>query len=101
MSLLPSITADVVPGTMMDTSYKLIELMPNTTYDILVASRFGTCVGIPNTISVPTLTVEAGLPQGKLTVVNMYLRTPSLKLCLLVGDLHIPTSSRLYFYETL
>ena len=50
----------------MVTSYNFTELMPNTNYIVSVASISAeTCVGIPDTTTVATLTVEAGVPQSE------------------------------------
>ena len=50
----------------MDTSYNFTELMPNTNYIVSVASISArTCVGIPDTATVTTLMVEAGVPQSE------------------------------------
>ena len=69
-----------VADAMMDTSYNFTDLMPNTTYNVSVASRLSnTCVGIATTTMVTTVTVEAGVPHSELSV--MY----SLVLCYLVN----------------
>ena len=50
----------------MDNSHNFADLIPNTTYNVSVASRLGTCVGILNTMLITTLAVEEGLPQSEL-----------------------------------
>ena len=70
---LPSMTTGTAVNAIMDTSYNFTDLMPDTSYNVLVASKFGTCVGPPISVSVATLTVEAGVPQGELIAVNMNL----------------------------
>ena len=47
----------VVP--MMNNFQNFLDLMPNTTYNVSVASRFDTCVGICNTRLITTLALEA------------------------------------------
>ena len=71
----PSMMNDIVVDVMMNISYNFTGLMPDTTYNVSVASTFRstTCVGIPATTMVTTLTVEAGVPQSELIVVNMNL----------------------------
>ena len=74
VTLLPTSGGGAVVDTLMDTSYNFTDLMPNTAYDVIVASRLtGKCSGINNTKMVTTLTVEAGVPQGELNVVIIYL----------------------------
>ena len=72
VSLLP---AGMAVDPVVDTSYNFTELMPNTTYTVSIVSRLGTslitsCLGIPYTTMVTTLTVEAGVPQSELTVMH-------------------------------
>ena len=50
----------------MDTSYNFTGLMPNTEYNVSVVSVLSPCLGLPNTIMLTTLTVEAGVPQSEL-----------------------------------
>ena len=70
----PSVMNDIVVDAMMNTSYNFTDLMPNTAYDVSVVSRLiSTCVGTHNTTMVTTLTAEAGVPQSKLIVMNMYI----------------------------
>ena len=62
----------------MNTSYNFTgstpnTLIPNTTYIITVASVLNSCSGTPNTIMVTTATVEAGVPQSELIVMNCTL----------------------------
>ena len=73
--LPPSMANGLTLDSIMDTSYNFTELgdntrlMPNTTYSLSVNSRLGpslTCLGIPKTIMVTTLTIEAGVPQSEL-----------------------------------
>ena len=66
----PSMMNGMVVDVMMDTSYNFTGLMPGINYNVLIASRFGSCVGHPVTISAPTLTEAAGLPQSELITVN-------------------------------
>ena len=71
VSLLP-------PGTsedLMDTSYNVTGLTPDTTYTVSVNTRLTTtlltpCLGFPNIITNTTLTVEAGVPQSELIVIH-------------------------------
>ena len=66
----PSMMNGIVVDVMMNTSYNFTDLMPDVGYNVSVASRLTSmCLGIAHTISVTTLKVEAGLPQGKLIVV--------------------------------
>ena len=61
----------------MNTSYNFTGLTPNTAYNITVASILNSCSGTSNTIILTTLTVEAGVPQSELIVMNytfLYLR---------------------------
>ena len=61
---------DTIVVSLMDTSHTFTDLMPNTAYDVSVASILSsTCVGIYNTTMVTTLTVEAGVPQSELLIV--------------------------------
>ena len=57
----------------IDTSYNFTGLTPNTAYIVTVASILNSCSGTPNTIMRTTLTLEAGVPQSKLTVMNCTL----------------------------
>ena len=57
----------------MDTTHNFTGLMPTTNYTVNIFSIIDNCSGIPSTIVVTTLTVEAGVPQGELIVVNMYI----------------------------
>ena len=80
VSLLP---AGMAVDPVVDTSYNFTELMPNTTYTISVVSRLGStlitsCLGIPYTTMVTTLTVEAGVPQSELTVVHCIFEISAL-----------------------
>ena len=65
------------PGTMngildftVGTSYNFTGLTPNTAYNISIASALNSCSGTRNTIMFTTVTVEAGVPQSELTVMN-------------------------------
>ena len=70
MLFSPSMMNGIVVNVMMDTSYNFTDLIPDTDYNVSVASRLTSmCLGIAHTIPVTTLMVEAGLPQGKLIVV--------------------------------
>ena len=70
----PSMMNDIVVDAMMNTSYNFTDLTPTTAYDVSVVSRLiSTCVGIPDTIMVTTLTVEEGVPQSELIC---YVREP-------------------------
>ena len=60
-----NINADLI----MDTSHNFTELKAATSYEVSIFSRINTCLGIPDTTMVTTLTVEAGVPQGELIVV--------------------------------
>ena len=72
--LSPSMMNDRVADAMMNTSYNFTDLMPNTTYNVYVASRLNnTCVGIATTTMVTTLTVEAGVPHSELIVTHCTL----------------------------
>ena len=69
------------PGTLnnirlestMDTSFNFTGLTPNTAYNISIASELNSCSGTPNTIMLTTVTVEAGVPQSELIVMNCTL----------------------------
>ena len=50
----------------MDNSHNFANLIPNTTYNVSVASRLGTCVGIFDTMLITTLALEEGVPQSEL-----------------------------------
>ena len=64
-----------VAFAIVDASYNFTDLMPNTAYDVTFASRLtSTCSGIHSTTMVTTLAVEAGVPQSKLIIVNMYVQ---------------------------
>ena len=56
----------IAVAPLMDSSHNFADLIPNTTYNVSVASRLGTCVGILNTMLITTLAVEEGLPQSEL-----------------------------------
>ena len=71
--LPPSMMDGMAVGPMMDTFYTFHELLPNTVYRVSVTSRMDTCLGIPNTIMITTLTEQEGLPQSELTVMNTYV----------------------------
>ena len=60
-------------NSLMDSSYNFTGLMPATSYVVNVFSMINNCLGIPNTTVITTLTVEAGVPQSALVVVNMYI----------------------------
>ena len=78
----PSIMNDTVVDDVMNTFYNFTDLMPNTAYDVSVVSRLAsTCLGIANTTMVTTLTVEAGVPQSELIVVNKYMHTFEIHIC--------------------
>ena len=82
--LSPSMMNDRVADAVMDTFYNFTDLIPNTAYNVSVASRpSSTCVGIATTTMVTTLTVEAGVPYSELIV--MY----SLVLCHLISKLKV------------
>ena len=67
MLFSPSMMNGIVVDAMMYTSYNFTDLMPDVDYNVSVASRLTSmCLGIAHTISVTTLKLEAGLPQGKL-----------------------------------
>ena len=67
--LSPSMMNGRVADAMMDTSYNFTDLIPNTAYNVSVASRLrNTCVGIATTTMVTTITVEAGVPHSKLSI---------------------------------
>ena len=51
---------------LMDNSHNFANLIPNTTYNVSIATRPDTCVGIFNTMMITTLAVEEGLPQSEL-----------------------------------
>ena len=57
----------------MDTSYNFTGLTPNTAYNITVASELNSCSGTPNTILLTTATVEAGVPQSELIIMDFTL----------------------------
>ena len=74
VSILPPSMADGMSvGPRMDTQNTFTDLIPNTVYAVSVTSIMDTCVGIPNTVMVTTLSEEMGLPQGELTVINTWL----------------------------
>ena len=53
----------------MDTSYNYTEPMPDTTYNVSVASRLiSGCLGSPTTKMVTTLAVAEGIPAGELFI---------------------------------
>ena len=63
-----------VADAVMDTSYNFTDLIPNTAYNVSVASTLSnTCVGIATTTMVTTLTVEAGVPHSVLIVMHYTL----------------------------
>ena len=81
--LPPSMANGLMLDSIMNTSYNFTEqggnarLMSNTTYSLSVNSILGpslTCLGIPTTIMVTTLTIEEGVPQSELIVVNKYVQ---------------------------
>ena len=76
----PSVMNDIVVDVVMNTSYNFTGLLPDTTYNVSVASRIisTTCVGIANTTMVTTLTVKSGVPQSELIFVNMYIHLKCL-----------------------
>ena len=65
----------VILVPVMDNSQSFTDLMPNTTYNVSVASRFNTCVGNLDTMLITTLALEAGLPQSELIMImSMYFK---------------------------
>ena len=58
-----------------NTSYNFTGLIPNTAYNISIASVLNSCSGTPNTIMLTTVTVEAGVPQSELIVMNCMYST--------------------------
>ena len=79
MLFSPSMMNGIVVDAMMYTSYNFTDLMPDVGYNVSVASRLTSmCLGIAHTISVTTLKLEAGLPQGKLIVVICTLKISHL-----------------------
>ena len=68
----PSMMNDTVVNAMMNTSYNFTDLMPDTNYQVSVASRLTstTCVGFATTTVFTTLTVEDGVPQSELLIVT-------------------------------
>ena len=76
VTLFPSgMTGGITLDSMMNTSYNFTDLMPNTAYEVSVATILNsTCLGIATTTMVTTLTVEAGVPLSELLiVVNTYM----------------------------
>ena len=71
--LPPSMMGGISVGPTMDTTHTFTDLMPNTVYAVSVNSIMDTCTGIPNTVTVMTLSEEVGLPQSELTVINTCL----------------------------
>ena len=71
----PSMIGDTVVEPMTDTSYNFTGLMPDTNYNVTVASRLisTSCVGTPNTVMVTTLPVMEGVPASELIVTNINL----------------------------
>ena len=103
MLFSPIMMSSIVVDAMMYTSYNFTDLMPDVGYNISVASRLTSmCLGIAHAISVTTLKVGAGLPQGKLIIVICTLEISHLFERMLVGDtyVYIPIS-KLYFYDTI
>ena len=68
---LPGMVAGKVLEDLMNTSYNFTDLMRNTGYNVLVTSKFGTCVETSLSISVATL--EVGLPPGELCTYCEYI----------------------------
>ena len=69
----------VIP--LMGNSHNFADLIPNTTYNVSVASRFDTCLGIYSTMLITTLAVEEGVPQSELrNYGNLYVYT--LNICI-------------------
>ena len=80
VTLFPSgMTGDITINSMMNTSYNFTDLMPNTAYNVSVASVLArTCVGIVTTTVITTLTIEAGLPQSELLYSTKFWRRKTL-----------------------
>ena len=75
MTLLQSdMTDSALLDSTMDTSYNFTGLTPNTAYNITVASVLNSCLGTSNTIMLTTVTVEIGVPQSELIVMNCTLK---------------------------
>ena len=68
--LQPGMMNGVKLDSTTDTSYNFTGLIPNTAYNIFAASVFNSCSGTPNTIMLTTVTVEVGVPQSELIVMN-------------------------------
>ena len=64
----PGMMSGTATDVIIDTSYNLTGLMPETTYNVSVATTFRStsCVGNPNTIVVTTLTLAAAEPEREL-----------------------------------
>ena len=91
---------------MMNTSYNFTDLMPDVGYNVSVASRLTSmCLGIAHTISVTTLMVEAGLPQGKLIILICTSEVSHLLERMFVSwrykHTYYTIASKLYFYDTI
>ena len=92
MLFSPSMMNGIVVDAMMYTSYNFTDLMPDVDYNVSVASRLTSmCLGIAHTISVTTLKVGAGLPQGKLIVVIYTLEISCLFERMFVSWIYIHT----------
>ena len=81
VTLLPPSGGVIGADLMMDTSYNFTDLFPDATYNVTVASRSRStsCVGIPNTIMVTTLTVAEGIPASELPCKAKYSRGCSFR----------------------
>ena len=74
VTIFPPNGVGTTVNPVMDTSYNYTEPMPDTTYNISVASRLiGRCLGSPNTTMVTTLAVAEGIPTSELFIANLYL----------------------------
>jgi len=69
----------IVEHQIMNTTFNLTALMPNTNYMFEVASvRTESCSGIPKIINVTTSTREAGVPRSELALLHTLLSTKFL-----------------------
>ena len=64
----------IVSDLTMNTSYNFTGLIPNTEYNVSIASVLHSCTGTPNTIM--DTTVEAGVPSSEYLVNFMDMYVP-------------------------
>jgi len=68
-------SSSIVGQQIIKTSFNFTALTPNTNYIVEVVSSNSGCLGVSKTVSVTTLTREAGVPRSELALLHTLLPT--------------------------